>query len=122
MEPEAATAGGAGTEMAAPRPESGRGSPIPGRCAYFVERKKRFCKMIPAPGRRFCGEHGQQEVPGPCRAEQQAPFPGWGGWAPVVREPPVLWQGLGRRGAPAAPGGPGVACPPELAPQHGQEG
>ncbi|NXL05519.1 TRM13 enzyme, partial [Mesembrinibis cayennensis] len=35
--------------------------PVLGRCAYFVERKKRFCKMIPAPGRRFCGEHGQQE-------------------------------------------------------------
>ncbi|NXV80951.1 TRM13 enzyme, partial [Atlantisia rogersi] len=35
--------------------------PVSGRCAYFVERKKRFCKMIPAPGRRFCGEHGQQE-------------------------------------------------------------
>uniref|UniRef100_A0A8C0B406 tRNA:m(4)X modification enzyme TRM13 n=1 Tax=Buteo japonicus TaxID=224669 RepID=A0A8C0B406_9AVES len=44
--------------------EQGRGSPVPGRCAYFVERKKRFCKMTPAPGRRFCGEHGQQEVPG----------------------------------------------------------
>ncbi|XP_049665120.1 tRNA:m(4)X modification enzyme TRM13 homolog isoform X4 [Accipiter gentilis] len=41
--------------------EPGRGSPVPGRCAYFVERKKRFCKMIPASGRRFCGEHGQQE-------------------------------------------------------------
>ncbi|NXU49192.1 TRM13 enzyme, partial [Turnix velox] len=35
--------------------------PEPGRCAYFVERKKRFCKMIPALGRRFCGEHEQQE-------------------------------------------------------------
>ncbi|NXP44056.1 TRM13 enzyme, partial [Heliornis fulica] len=35
--------------------------PVPGRCAYFVERKKRFCRMIPAAGRRFCGEHGQQE-------------------------------------------------------------
>ncbi|NXI37560.1 TRM13 enzyme, partial [Galbula dea] len=33
----------------------------PGRCAYFVQRKKRFCKMIPAPGKRFCGEHGQHE-------------------------------------------------------------
>nr|XP_013224448.1 tRNA:m(4)X modification enzyme TRM13 homolog [Columba livia] len=42
--------------MAAPQ-----GSPVPGRCAYFVERKKRFCRMIPAPGRRFCGEHGQRE-------------------------------------------------------------
>ncbi|XP_072723849.1 tRNA:m(4)X modification enzyme TRM13 homolog isoform X3 [Ciconia boyciana] len=48
--------------MAAQQKESGRGSPVPGRCAYFLERKKRFCKMIPAPGRRFCGEHGQQEV------------------------------------------------------------
>ncbi|NXF97040.1 TRM13 enzyme, partial [Eubucco bourcierii] len=35
--------------------------PLPERCAYFVQRKNRFCKMIPAPGRRFCGEHGQQE-------------------------------------------------------------
>ncbi|NXT02270.1 TRM13 enzyme, partial [Jacana jacana] len=35
--------------------------PEPGRCAYFVARKKRFCKMTPAPGRRFCGEHGHQE-------------------------------------------------------------
>lgn len=43
--------------MAAPQPE-------PGRCAYFVARKKRFCRMVPALGRRFCGEHGQQEVPG----------------------------------------------------------
>ncbi|XP_062991826.1 tRNA:m(4)X modification enzyme TRM13 homolog isoform X2 [Elgaria multicarinata webbii] len=33
-------------------------SPQPGRCAYFVERKRRFCKMVPAQGRRFCGEHG----------------------------------------------------------------
>eukprot|EP00075_Anas_platyrhynchos_P029586 XP_027318839.1 tRNA:m(4)X modification enzyme TRM13 homolog isoform X2 [Anas platyrhynchos] len=40
--------------MAAPQPE-------PGRCAYFVARKKRFCRMVPALGRRFCGEHGQQE-------------------------------------------------------------
>ncbi|KAL8178270.1 UNVERIFIED_CONTAM: tRNA:m(4)X modification enzyme TRM13 [Gekko kuhli] len=36
-------------------------SPQPGRCAYFVERKRRFCKMVPARGRRFCGEHGAQE-------------------------------------------------------------
>ncbi|XP_068808375.1 tRNA:m(4)X modification enzyme TRM13 homolog isoform X2 [Struthio camelus] len=52
MEAEPAAAGAAGAEMAAQEP---------GRCAYFVERKKRFCKMVPAPGRRFCGEHGQQE-------------------------------------------------------------
>lgn len=36
--------------------------PLPGRCAFFVQRKRRFCKMVPALGRRFCGEHGQQEV------------------------------------------------------------
>nr|XP_060629987.1 tRNA:m(4)X modification enzyme TRM13 homolog [Anolis sagrei ordinatus] len=36
-------------------------SPPPGRCAFFVERKKRFCKMVPAQGRRFCGEHGAHE-------------------------------------------------------------
>ncbi|XP_075281137.1 tRNA:m(4)X modification enzyme TRM13 homolog isoform X3 [Opisthocomus hoazin] len=41
--------------------KTGSGCPAPGRCAYFVEKKKRFCKMIVAPGRRFCGEHGQQE-------------------------------------------------------------
>uniref|UniRef100_A0A8B9F7V6 tRNA:m(4)X modification enzyme TRM13 n=1 Tax=Amazona collaria TaxID=241587 RepID=A0A8B9F7V6_9PSIT len=44
-----------GTEASSPRCAEA------GRCAYFVERKKRFCKMAPAPGRRFCGEHGQQE-------------------------------------------------------------
>ncbi|XP_072500215.1 tRNA:m(4)X modification enzyme TRM13 homolog isoform X2 [Notamacropus eugenii] len=31
--------------------------PIEGRCGYFVERKNRFCRMVPAAGRRFCGEH-----------------------------------------------------------------
>ncbi|NXF71859.1 TRM13 enzyme, partial [Sclerurus mexicanus] len=35
--------------------------PEPGRCGYFVRRKGRFCRMVPAPGRRFCGEHGQEE-------------------------------------------------------------
>ncbi|KAG7265194.1 hypothetical protein CRUP_030308, partial [Coryphaenoides rupestris] len=32
-------------------------SPIPGCCGFFVERKKRFCKMIVASGRVYCGEH-----------------------------------------------------------------
>ncbi|XP_058664089.1 tRNA:m(4)X modification enzyme TRM13 homolog isoform X1 [Ammospiza nelsoni] len=45
---------GAAMAMAAPEPQ-------PGRCAHFVLRKKRFCRMIPAPGRRFCGEHGHEE-------------------------------------------------------------
>ncbi|XP_053929088.1 tRNA:m(4)X modification enzyme TRM13 homolog isoform X2 [Cuculus canorus] len=56
----AARAGGAGADMAAPTGPCGA-CPIPGRCAYFVERKKRFCKMILAAGKRFCAEHGQQE-------------------------------------------------------------
>nr|XP_054494622.1 tRNA:m(4)X modification enzyme TRM13 homolog isoform X2 [Agelaius phoeniceus] len=47
---------GAAMVMAAPEPQ-----PQPGRCAHFVLRKKRFCRMIPAPGRRFCGEHGHEE-------------------------------------------------------------
>uniref|UniRef100_A0A8B9IG30 tRNA:m(4)X modification enzyme TRM13 n=1 Tax=Anser cygnoides TaxID=8845 RepID=A0A8B9IG30_ANSCY len=37
------------------------GPSLPGRCAYFVARKKRFCRMVPALGKRFCGEHGHQE-------------------------------------------------------------
>ncbi|XP_028918501.1 tRNA:m(4)X modification enzyme TRM13 homolog isoform X1 [Ornithorhynchus anatinus] len=35
--------------MAAPRPA--------GRCRYYVERKKRGCRMMAAAGRLFCGEH-----------------------------------------------------------------
>ncbi|XP_055484125.1 tRNA:m(4)X modification enzyme TRM13 homolog isoform X1 [Psammomys obesus] len=33
------------------------GFPAEGRCGYFVEKKKRFCKMVVAAGKRFCGEH-----------------------------------------------------------------
>uniref|UniRef100_A0A8C6UQ82 tRNA:m(4)X modification enzyme TRM13 n=1 Tax=Neogobius melanostomus TaxID=47308 RepID=A0A8C6UQ82_9GOBI len=36
-------------------------APVPGRCAFFVERKKRFCKMIVGKGKRFCGEHAAME-------------------------------------------------------------
>uniref|UniRef100_A0A452IWZ8 tRNA:m(4)X modification enzyme TRM13 n=1 Tax=Gopherus agassizii TaxID=38772 RepID=A0A452IWZ8_9SAUR len=46
---------------AEPAGAGGLRAPVPGRCGYFVERKKRFCRMIPAQGRRFCGEHGHQE-------------------------------------------------------------
>ncbi|XP_055000996.1 tRNA:m(4)X modification enzyme TRM13 homolog isoform X3 [Sorex araneus] len=28
-----------------------------GRCGYFVEKKKRFCRMVVAAGKKFCGEH-----------------------------------------------------------------
>ncbi|KAM3620051.1 uncharacterized protein V6R79_017525 [Siganus canaliculatus] len=36
-------------------------APIPGRCFFFVEKKKRFCKMIVAKGKKFCGEHATME-------------------------------------------------------------
>ncbi|XP_034386050.1 tRNA:m(4)X modification enzyme TRM13 homolog isoform X2 [Cyclopterus lumpus] len=33
----------------------------PGRCGFFLEKKKRFCKMIVARGKVFCGEHAAME-------------------------------------------------------------
>ncbi|KAM3915149.1 tRNA:m(4)X modification enzyme TRM13 homolog [Leptodactylus fuscus] len=33
--------------------------PMPGRCSHFVQRKRRYCKMIVAEGKRFCGEHAE---------------------------------------------------------------
>ncbi|XP_057356448.1 tRNA:m(4)X modification enzyme TRM13 homolog isoform X5 [Manis pentadactyla] len=33
------------------------GFPTEGRCSYYVEKKKRFCRMVAAAGKRFCGEH-----------------------------------------------------------------
>jgi hypothetical protein len=43
----------------------------PGRCAFFVARKQRHCKMTVAPGLTFCGLHlaeatGQGEPRVPC--------------------------------------------------------
>ncbi|XP_065738670.1 tRNA:m(4)X modification enzyme TRM13 homolog isoform X2 [Phocoena phocoena] len=40
----------------APMPH-GTGFPAEGRCGYYVEKKKRFCRMVVAAGKRFCGEH-----------------------------------------------------------------
>ncbi|XP_050925482.1 tRNA:m(4)X modification enzyme TRM13 homolog [Lates calcarifer] len=36
-------------------------APLPGRCGFFVEKKKRFCKMIVGKGKIFCGEHATME-------------------------------------------------------------
>ncbi|XP_042339858.1 tRNA:m(4)X modification enzyme TRM13 homolog [Plectropomus leopardus] len=36
-------------------------SPLPGRCSFFLQKKKRFCKMIVARGKLFCGEHATME-------------------------------------------------------------
>ncbi|XP_008335479.1 tRNA:m(4)X modification enzyme TRM13 homolog isoform X1 [Cynoglossus semilaevis] len=40
---------------------SNMAAPLPGRCAFFVEKKKRFCKMIVGKGKKFCGEHADME-------------------------------------------------------------
>jgi hypothetical protein len=31
------------------------------RCTFFVLRKKRSCRMMVKPGKRFCGEHAHLE-------------------------------------------------------------
>lgn len=36
---------------------SNMAAPLPGSCGFFLEKKRRFCKMVAARGRRFCGEH-----------------------------------------------------------------
>ncbi|XP_074523502.1 tRNA:m(4)X modification enzyme TRM13 homolog [Halichoeres trimaculatus] len=36
-------------------------APLPGRCGFFVEKKKRYCKMIVGSGKVFCGEHATME-------------------------------------------------------------
>ncbi|XP_036309201.1 tRNA:m(4)X modification enzyme TRM13 homolog isoform X2 [Pipistrellus kuhlii] len=40
----------------APAPHA-TGFPAEGRCGFYVAKKKRFCRMVAAAGRRFCGEH-----------------------------------------------------------------
>uniref|UniRef100_A0A3P9IRP6 tRNA:m(4)X modification enzyme TRM13 n=1 Tax=Oryzias latipes TaxID=8090 RepID=A0A3P9IRP6_ORYLA len=42
-------------------------SPLPNRCNFFLERKKRFCKMMVGKGQRFCGEHANAAEGGSSR-------------------------------------------------------
>ncbi|PWA19973.1 hypothetical protein CCH79_00020285 [Gambusia affinis] len=43
-------------------------TPLPSRCSFFVQKKNRFCKMVPGKGRSFCGEHATMEEGfGDCR-------------------------------------------------------
>ncbi|KAM9848987.1 tRNA:m(4)X modification enzyme TRM13 homolog [Aulostomus maculatus] len=42
-------------------------APLHGRCSFFVEKKNRFCKMIVAKGKKFCGEHATMEEGGGSR-------------------------------------------------------
>ena len=32
-------------------------APLPGKCAFYVVKKKRYCKMVVGSGKTFCGEH-----------------------------------------------------------------
>ena len=41
------------------------------RCAHFVQRKKRTCRMMVKPGKKFCGEHAIQEEEGPVKTGNQ---------------------------------------------------
>ncbi|XP_056133501.1 tRNA:m(4)X modification enzyme TRM13 homolog isoform X1 [Lampris incognitus] len=36
-------------------------APLPARCGFYVERKRRFCKMVVGIGNQFCGEHANAE-------------------------------------------------------------
>ncbi|KAL7867130.1 hypothetical protein AOLI_G00149440 [Acnodon oligacanthus] len=39
----------------------GVAGPLPGRCAFYVVKKKRYCKMVVGRGRTFCGEHSNAD-------------------------------------------------------------
>ncbi|XP_004557084.2 tRNA:m(4)X modification enzyme TRM13 homolog [Maylandia zebra] len=39
-------------------------APEPSRCCFFVQKKKRFCKMVAGKGRKYCGEHATMEEDG----------------------------------------------------------
>ncbi|KAJ7993272.1 hypothetical protein DPEC_G00270720 [Dallia pectoralis] len=39
----------------------GVSSPLAGRCAFYVEKKKRYCKMIVRSGNSYCGEHANAD-------------------------------------------------------------
>ncbi|XP_028258973.1 tRNA:m(4)X modification enzyme TRM13 homolog [Parambassis ranga] len=41
-------------------------APLAGRCGFFVEKKKRFCKMIVGKGKTYCGEHATMEEGSGC--------------------------------------------------------
>lgn len=36
-------------------------APPPDRCHFFVKRKKRNCRMLVKPGKKFCGEHALEK-------------------------------------------------------------
>ncbi|KAI4872937.1 hypothetical protein NFI96_023624, partial [Prochilodus magdalenae] len=37
-------------------------APLPGRCAFYVLKKKRYCKMVVGSGKIFCGEHATADT------------------------------------------------------------
>ena len=53
--------------------------PEPGACGFYVQRKKRFCRMIVKPGAQYCGEHQPLPV-----TEHELGKEGEGGWLVVI--------------------------------------
>ncbi|KAL4634870.1 hypothetical protein GN956_G13928 [Arapaima gigas] len=45
----------------------GVSAPLPGRCRFYVVKKKRFCKMIVGRGKTLCGEHAEGDQEGQRR-------------------------------------------------------
>ncbi|XP_048458434.1 tRNA:m(4)X modification enzyme TRM13 homolog isoform X2 [Rhincodon typus] len=61
--------------MANERTADGIQAPLPGRCGYFVEKKKRYCKMIVAKGKRLCGEHANTASDSEGYKQRRIPCP-----------------------------------------------
>ncbi|XP_060685705.1 tRNA:m(4)X modification enzyme TRM13 homolog isoform X1 [Hemiscyllium ocellatum] len=61
--------------MASERTADGIQAPLPGRCGYFVEKKKRYCKMIVAKGKRLCGEHANAASDSEGDKQRRIPCP-----------------------------------------------
>ena len=40
-------------------------------CHFYVSRKKRFCKLKPGKGKKFCGEHLNSNDPSPHQDDQE---------------------------------------------------
>merc|ERR1712013_93270 len=49
--------------------------PLQGRCGFFVPRKQRHCRMIPAKGNNFCAEHLNQDTKGEKTQKLRIPCP-----------------------------------------------
>ncbi|XP_028857560.1 tRNA:m(4)X modification enzyme TRM13 homolog [Denticeps clupeoides] len=51
--------------MASVAVADGVSAPLPGRCCFFVEKKRRYCKMVVGGRKTFCGEHANADQDSP---------------------------------------------------------